>query len=277
MKYFTASKESGKGFVMRLFKSAALAFAMYSRIPMPQVPWEEKYLKHALCFLPLVGVVIGGLEIGWFLAARALAASPLFYAAIAALLPVLATGGLHIDGLMDTQDALSAFGEPEKRHAILKDPHAGAFAVIHGCLYFLLAAGCYAQLFEAGGAADALFAALGYVASRAVCALCVVALPCAKESGLAYIFKNGAGKKAVAATQIVLLVLAAAALVWLSFLGAAVFVVLAAACFLHFKRAVLPKFNGLTGDLAGFILTRMELVAGLAAVCGLLLRGVLGF
>ena len=40
-------------------KSLIIAFAMYSKFPMPRVDWEKKALSWALCWFPLVGVVIG--------------------------------------------------------------------------------------------------------------------------------------------------------------------------------------------------------------------------
>ncbi len=54
-----------------------------------------------------------------------------------ALIPVWITGGIHLDGYADTCDALSSYGDREKKLEILKDPHCGAFAVIRLCSYFL--------------------------------------------------------------------------------------------------------------------------------------------
>ena len=43
-----------------------VAFSMYSAIPVPQVNWEKQTMRWALGFLPLIGVLIGGLEWIWF-------------------------------------------------------------------------------------------------------------------------------------------------------------------------------------------------------------------
>lgn len=48
---------------MRFFESLAIGVAMYSKIPMPRVEWNEKNMKYAMCFFPLVGVVTGILEV----------------------------------------------------------------------------------------------------------------------------------------------------------------------------------------------------------------------
>ena len=58
----------------------------------------------------------------------------------------MVTGGVHVDGLLDTSDALSSWQERERRLEILKDSHAGAFAVITACAFFLIWYGAYSQL-----------------------------------------------------------------------------------------------------------------------------------
>ena len=65
-------------------RSIVIAFAMYSKIPMPQVAWDKRSLSWALCAFPLVGVVIGAALYGWlrladflgFTALKAAAAIP---------------------------------------------------------------------------------------------------------------------------------------------------------------------------------------------------------
>ena len=64
------------------------------------------------------------------------------------LVPVFVTGGIHVDGLLDTSDALSSWQERSRRLEILKDSHAGAFAVITAAVYFIAWYGAYSQLFN---------------------------------------------------------------------------------------------------------------------------------
>ena len=40
-------------------QSLIIALAMYSKIPVPQIEWNKKNMKYALCFFPVVGVIIG--------------------------------------------------------------------------------------------------------------------------------------------------------------------------------------------------------------------------
>ena len=52
---------SDKDYIMKILKRIAIAFSLYSRIPMPVFEWEDEDYKGAIAFLPLVGVVIGGI------------------------------------------------------------------------------------------------------------------------------------------------------------------------------------------------------------------------
>ena len=47
---------------MWIFNSLIIAIAMYSKIPMPQAEWNEKNMRYAMCFFPVVGVVYRSLE-----------------------------------------------------------------------------------------------------------------------------------------------------------------------------------------------------------------------
>ena len=96
-----------------------VAFSMYSAIPVPQVNWEKQTMRWALGFLPLIGVLIGAIEWFWFAFCMHFGAAGVFYAVIAALIPLAVSGGIHLDGLCDTCDALCSFGDREKRLNIL--------------------------------------------------------------------------------------------------------------------------------------------------------------
>ena len=127
-------------------KSLIIAFAMYSKIPMPRVDWEKKALSWALCWFPLVGAVIGAVLYGWMALARYLGFGPLFFAAFALLIPIALSGGIHLDGFCDTCDALSSHQSRERKLEILKDSHTGAFAIICCGLYLLVFFGAWCEV-----------------------------------------------------------------------------------------------------------------------------------
>ena len=107
---------------------------------MPKCEWKEENRRYALGFFPLVGVVIGVMIILWRLLCDFLETGPFIFSAGAVFLPVLITGGIHIDGFCDVTDARASYADSQKRLAILADPHIGSFAIIRTCLYFLMQA-----------------------------------------------------------------------------------------------------------------------------------------
>ena len=98
---------------------------------LPVAPRSGAGLGSARAFFPLVGLALGGLLAGfdW------LANDTLGVELTAALIVVgllAATRMLHIDGLMDSCDALLGGYTRERRLEILKDPRVGAFGAIGG-------------------------------------------------------------------------------------------------------------------------------------------------
>ena len=69
--------------------------------------------------------------------------SGVLFAAAAACLPLLITGGIHMDGFMDTVDALASHQSRERKLEILKDSACGAFAVLYCGVYLLLSFALY--------------------------------------------------------------------------------------------------------------------------------------
>ena len=166
---------------MRLFESLLIALSTYSAVPVPQLDWNEKNMRYAICFFPAVGVLCGAALWLWAVLAQATGMSGVLFAAIAACLPILVTGGIHMDGYLDTVDALSSHQTREKKLAIMKDANCGAFAVIYGGVYLLAYAGFAYEVFAAG---HILLICPLFVLSRALSGLCAVNLPNARKSGM---------------------------------------------------------------------------------------------
>ena len=228
---------------MWLLNAMIIAIAMYSKIPMPRVDWNEKNMRYAMCFFPLVGVIIGVLEIvAGNLITIWKGEGTFFYAVVLTLIPVFITGGIHLDGFADTMDAKSSYGDREKKLEILKDPHTGAFAIISLCCYFLLCVGIFSEM-----RTERLFAAA------------LVSFQAAKNSGLLRTFQDGAQKRNV---RIVLIFWLFATVVGF-FLTAGLCGVAAAAVglavFFYYYQFSRKQFGGITGDLAGYFLQLCEL------------------
>ena len=259
---------------MTLIETAAVAFAMFSAVPVPQPVWNEKNMRYALCAFPLVGVVCGLAWWGWAALAARLSFPLLLRAAGLCLAPVLVTGGIHLDGYADTCDALASCAAPEKKQEILKDPHCGAFAVIRLCTYFTAYLGLCAAVDCTPRAA--LCMGLGFVLERALSGYAIAAFPLAKNTGLAHTFATGADRTAVRRALLVLCALAAAGMAAAGGMTGAAMALAAVLVFLRYRAVAQKQFGGISGDLAGWFLQKAELwmLAALAA-CSLL-SGVTG-
>ena len=242
---------------MNFIYSICAAFSMFSALPAPQVPWEREKIRYMLVALPLVGLVIGGAEWLWFLLRNWLSFGTVLHGVGMTLIPLLLTGGIHLDGFMDTVDALKSHATPEKKRAILKDPHAGAFAVIGLGAYLLAYFGLCAELplFRK----TVLLLGLIHVMSRSLSALSGTVLPVGPGKGTLNLFHQAADKK-VAVMAVCWVVLSAAAMVTVWPLVGLVMALGAAATWLLVRRMAMKQFGGMSGDIAGFQLQVSELV-----------------
>lgn len=251
-----------------MLKSMLIAFSMYSKIPVPKTEWNEKSMRYTMCFFPLVGVVIGALMYAAGTLILMADIKSVLKAAVMTVIPIMLTGGIHLDGFLDTMDAIGSWAPKEKRLEILKDSNSGAFAVIGGCVYFVLSLGIWSEM-----SLDMLKSAVPvFVLSRALSGLSVVSFPMAKNTGFAAMFSNAAHKRRVRIVMLLWIALTAACMVAINPLTGAAAVLCAAAVFAYYYFMSKKNFGGITGDLAGYFLQVCELVciAACMVMCGIL-------
>lgn len=250
---------------MSIINSFFIALSMYSRIPVPRVDWEKENMRYAMCFFPMIGVVIGAVMYlaGWLLDKTSVGG--LFRGVVFTLIPIMITGGIHMDGFMDTMDALGSWGDREKKLEILKDSHAGAFAILGMGCYLMWSVAVWSEL-----PAEVLrVCGVSFVLSRALSGFSVVTFPAARNSGLLKMFQDGAQKKVV---RITMCLYVAAAVIMMAVMnaramtGAVTGVMIAFLCYIVVSR---KQFGGVTGDLAGFFLETAELAmfTGILVTC----------
>ena len=207
-----------------MLTSFFMAFSLYSRIPVPQTEWNEKSMRWCICFLPAVGAAIGAAQglLYWLLAHLSVGA--VFRGAALTALPVLLSGGIHLDGFLDTCDAIHSYGTREKRLEILKDPHVGAFAVIGGLVWFTLQLGVWSE-----------------AQNRTIVPLCITfALSRSLSAFSALVFP----------------------MIYTGALPGAAAVLTAVLTLALYYRMAVTVFGGITGDLSGWFTQMCELVTG---------------
>ncbi|WP_077390719.1 adenosylcobinamide-GDP ribazoletransferase [Mobilibacterium timonense] len=250
-------------------KSFLMAVSTYSALPVPQFEWTKENWQYAICWFPCVGILSGGLTAAWIFAAVYFGISRLLFACIAVTIPIVVTGGIHMDGFMDTVDAISSHQPMERKLEMLKDPHSGAFASIYACVYLIVSLGLFAQL---GPVSVAYMICPGYVFSRSLSAFCAVTIKNARGSGMLNSFTEGIHKKKALAIIVSIMVISGAAMVAIGGRAAALPIVIGIIVTLWYKHFTIRTFGGCTGDTEGFFLQICELamLAGTAIAGGVL-------
>jgi len=217
------------------------------------------------CF-PLIGAIIGAL---WWGLAELLIFSGIhiiLVSAVLAVFPFFMTGFLHLDGYMDTNDAVLSRRPLEDKLRILKDPHTGAFAVIMiGVLFILQFAAVYAVAEKGKYFILLVFIAVISRCCSSISILCLKAIP---QSGYANMFRQNIGITHKLFVIFIVLAVTALALLFAGIYG----LIVSVSVILGFIGALAyayKDFKGISGDLTGYALVISEL-------CGLFALAIIG-
>ena len=244
---------------MKILRWMAVTFSLYSRIPMPRFTWEEDDMAHSLMFFPLVGAVIGAIiwviNVPSFMAEIPLAVKVM----LTILAPIIVTGGFHLDGFMDTEDALRSYADKDKKLEILKDPHIGAFAVI-GLVRALIIEACAVTFYlftVKGDSYRIILLGLIFVVSRCLSGLTSLTFKKAKKSGMLY--EETKNDYTGVKTMLVIFLVASVIGAVIINQAAGLTLILANLFFMYLYRfKAYKEFGGVTGDTAGWFLCSSE-------------------
>lgn len=181
-------------------RGLVVAIQFMTRIPVPALSGDgARDLRGAAMWLPLTGALVGGLV------ALAMAAThflgPSVAALVGAVVWVLATGGLHVDGLGDVADAMGARHRNRERFLeVARDPRIGGFGAIAIVLLLLWKVVLLAEV-----SIDGRFVALPIIAAwaRWVALVVAYAVP-PMTKGLGSELAEGVGPVAIVANGVLL-------------------------------------------------------------------------
>lgn len=250
---------------MKAIKSFFAAVSMYSRIPVPQFEWHEEDMKYIFCFFPWIGAFIGGGIYLWNYLCGIYHIGSLCRIAIGVCIPLFITGGIHVDGFMDTMDAMNSFSPKERKLEILKDSHIGAFAVIMLILYGLIFLGSFSEIDN-----DILLRIVcsGFFLSRCLCGISAVSFQLAKSEGMLYRFTDSAATGIVKGFLYIQTVFCIGFMLSCSVTAGLLVTVAALSAFAYYFYRSKKEFGGVTGDTSGYFVLLCEIcmIAVAAAV-----------
>ena len=213
---------------------------------------DHRDFAWARAWFPLVGLLVGCAWAGtaWVLDRTGL--PPGVRGAFLLAVPLLLTGFLHLDGLLDCADALMGSHPPARRLEILKDVHLGSFAFGAGALWIL----CTWQILSSRAVPAEL---LGIpVLSRGLLLVPMHVFPYARPTGP----RSHSGTALPPAGWILPVACVALAAAFLPREAAAVLATQFAVAFLAARRLG----GGVTGDVYGAMICLSETAALLAAL-----------
>lgn len=241
---------------MSVINSFFSAFLTYSKIPVPRPEWKEENRRYSLCFFPVIGAVIGITLIFWYYLCKFLNFEKIVFSAGCTVIPIVITGGIHLDGFCDVCDANASWSDREKKLEIMRDSHIGAFSAIKLCLYLILQTALFSEIYRKS---LLIIYCCGIVMSRAFSGLAAVAFKTAKKSGMLQAFRKPAAKKATIFADVFFIILGFAVMTTenlffgiFAFLGGT-------AAFIYYRVFSYRKFGGITGDLAGWFVQIYEI------------------
>jgi len=239
---------------------------MYSVIPMPKIEWEKKNMKYIFIFFPFIGLTIGLFEYIWYNFSQSFELNNILTSAVMLIIPIIISGGIHLDGLIDTCDAIFSYGDKEKKLEIMKDPRTGAFGVIGCCVYFIMLFGTFNQLIETP---EFIFLVIFiFVISRCVSAIALLTVKKAKSSGLGATFSDSSGKTANMTFLILYLLLTFIFIFYVNIFLSIIILITILLYISLYIYLIKKHFGGITGDLTGFLIMSTELLLVLIIAIG---------
>ncbi|TFH90913.1 adenosylcobinamide-GDP ribazoletransferase [Vibrio ouci] len=239
-----------------------LALGFFSRIPVPaSIPYSEERMNQAGRYFALVGLLLGSLcALVYGLASSVLPASVAII--IMMVFSLMLTGAFHEDGLTDMADGIGGGMTLERRLTIMKDSRIGTYGASALVMVLL---GKYVLLSELVKFEQiATFIIVAYTLSRAVAASLIYDMP--------YVSDADASKSKPLAQQqskLELTVLLATGVVPCLLLSLPVAFTLVAVIIVFrflFKRWLLERIGGFTGDCLGAAQQLSELLIYLTLI-----------
>ncbi|MFW6266507.1 MAG: adenosylcobinamide-GDP ribazoletransferase [Halanaerobiales bacterium] len=235
---------------MHFIRHFAFALTFLTRIPFAvEIEYDDSLPSKSMSYYPLVGGIIGIILFTVDYLLQQFLPAGVFNVLLLILLVYL-TGGLHLDGFIDTADGVFSARKKDKMLEIMHDSLIGAFGAVALVLLLLFK---YSLLLELSGGGRAPVLVLMPIISRWFIVFAAYRYPLAVSSKLGKGFNYHLGLKQLFMATVFLMIFTGLVIYFSAFTlltGLIIFL----SCFLFtliFTRWVINLLGGLTGDIYG--------------------------
>ena len=125
-----------------------LAVQFITTIPVKkELNYKEKAIANSMLFYPMIGSLLGLILVGTDYLAQLYLPASVTNSLLIILLSII-TGGIHLDGLMDSSDGIFSGQKRDKILVIMRDSRVGAFGVLVVVLILILKFSLFLELVE---------------------------------------------------------------------------------------------------------------------------------
>ncbi|MGI6684781.1 MAG: adenosylcobinamide-GDP ribazoletransferase [Bacillota bacterium] len=235
-----------------MIKEILIVFTFLTRIPFRiNFSYGAEEMGRTSRYFPLVGLIIG-----LFVAIVIYLFSFIDYqlAAVLGLLTgIILTGGLHLDGFMDTADGIFSARTREQMLEIMKDSRVGAHGVT-ACVILLLLKFVLYGIVEKNHLDIFWLIPMAFIFSRWAMAYAILFFPGARNQGLGYIFITYKRNSDFPIASILTILPVIIFQHWMTLIP----LILSFFLVWLYLRSILKILGGLTGDIYGSLAETSE-------------------
>lgn len=238
-------------------KGLALLFKFMTRLPfLGGKTFDSKALGKGMKWFPIVGLVIGVINLVVAVVLETFIPSPILIGIILVTLDVIMTGGLHLDGLADTFDGIFSYRSKQKMLEIMKDSRVGTNGVLVLILYFIFKIAFLVETSELFGINQGVIMLIVPVLARINSVVNCALEPYARVTGMGKTFVDNTDKGGLLISYILVIAIlyGVAEFFMLPFVSLFIVLNILIVCGFFFGKLMTRKIGGITGDTLGALL-----------------------
>ncbi|MCX5701179.1 MAG: adenosylcobinamide-GDP ribazoletransferase [Candidatus Omnitrophica bacterium] len=233
--------------------SFLLAIQFLTTLPLKIKGFSEKKIAWALVYFPVVGFLLALALVVLNSSLIILGIPSLAINIILVIFLIILTGGMHLDGLSDTADALLSGKGKIEMLEIMRDPHIGVMGVLSIVSIILLKIGLLTSI---GFTVKPVALFLMCILSRWSVVLVMYLFPYARQEGKAKLFIQGLNLKILAISMVTAFIFSFA--LW-GMKGLLTLAIISGCAYL-INRVISRKLGGVTGDTLGATIELTEVI-----------------